>query len=144
MIDSIDCRLVKPVVMSTESCSRVQSGEQIWGKRWKSRSPFLPHACVYVLYRSCRRGSSCLTFPATHARVAAASSSVTGDTCCDLYPHPVMQSPSSHSVELLCAEFWKQRCFPPSLQECWKFPVLPNACARELWTVVGFFSRLLS
>lgn len=109
--------------------SRLLSGKNKFEGR--SKSPLLPHACMFCtsLYTGI---AGVWLFPATHTPVAAVSNSVIGHRCCDIYPYLMMQSFPTHSVELLCVEFWKQRCFPVSLQEPRTFPLIPSACVTLL------------
>lgn len=98
--------------------------EQIWGKRRKSCSPLLPHACVCVLYQSFHRDCRCLTFSCySHSCGSCIQLCYRKQMLWHIYPYLVMQSSPAHSVELLCVEFRKQRCFPVSLQESWTFPL---------------------
>lgn len=155
----MNCRQFKPVVMSTGSCSRSGDSalhsprvlqvhidfihvpwkamrnhikttnwrRQIWGKRWKSCSLFLPHSCVCVLYQSFHKNSSCLTFSCyTHWFCSCIQICYKNHMLWNLF------TPSDTKLSSTCCgviEFWKQKCFPASLQECWKFLVFPSAYA---------------
>lgn len=118
---------------------------QIWGKRWKSCSPFPPHAPVYVLYQSSHRDSSYLTFSCyTHSCCSCIQPCYRKQMLWHLSTPSDVKLPSSLCGVIVC---WvlEAEVLPSLLTRMLKISsVLPNACACELQTVEGGGSRLLS
>lgn len=106
---------------------------RIWGKRFKSCSPFLPHACVYVSYQSFHRDTSCLTFSCyTHSCCSCIQLCYRKQMLWHLSTPSDVNLPSSLCGVIVC---WvlEAEVLPSLLTRMLTISsVLPNACACEL------------